>query len=62
MTSPGIETTSFRLLAWYLNQLRYRVPPLSQRGDFKIIILIIIYRLEVRFYLTYKHASKRLNQ
>jgi hypothetical protein len=27
MTSSGLEPATFRLVAYYLNKLRYRVPP-----------------------------------
>jgi hypothetical protein len=35
MTSSGLEPATFRLVAWCLNQLRYRVPLKSGRGGIK---------------------------
>jgi hypothetical protein len=34
MTSSGIVLATFRLLAYYLNQLRYRVPPATMGDDY----------------------------
>jgi hypothetical protein len=40
MTSSGIEPATFQLVAWLLNQLRYRVPPSSNYIKKKQFIIL----------------------